>query len=218
MRLIGSLMLHFRCVAPTHPTHPFLVQLLSEVMSVVMATESTAHSYSDPNFLVFPALHMPGNKSLKRMRRDCYPRVLITPRKHCARELEEACVEKKNNNNLPGNSKRLLISLAIRLLSISDKHGAKHVDSDALKSHKISNVSDKQLQTGIQEISFLSLPPLSLIFLFSCSRESDCNKACLCCFLLCSKTTVFQRVCRPGEMMRNNLMGFVQVSVVWYVN
>lgn len=127
MRLIGSLMLHFRCVAPTHPTHPFHVQLLSEVKSVVMVTKSTAHSYSDPNFLVFPALCKPGNESLKRMRSDCYPRVLIAPRKHCARELEDACMEKKapkNNNNLPGNSKGLLISLAIRLLSSSDKHRA----------------------------------------------------------------------------------------------
>lgn len=153
MRLIGSLILHFRCVAPTHPTHPFHVQLLSEVMSVVMVTKSTAHSYSDLNFLVFPALYMPGNKSLKRMRSDCYPRVLITPRKHCARELEEAGTEKnppKNNNNLPGKSKGLLISLAIRLLSSSDKHRAGLSQACwqwCLENLKISNVNDKQLTT-----------------------------------------------------------------------
>lgn len=125
LRIIGRLALHFRCVAPTHPTRPFHVQLLSEAMSVVMVTKSTAHSYSDPNFLIFPALYMPGNKSLKRIRSDCNLRVLITPRNHCARELAEACTKKQNNNNLPGNSKALLISLAVRLLSSSDNNGAR---------------------------------------------------------------------------------------------
>lgn len=130
MRPTGSLMLHFR-FCRSHTSYTSIpCAALSEMMSVVMATKSTAHS--EPSFLVFPVLYMPGNKSLTRMRSDCYPRVLITPRKHCARELEEDCTERrkkknnpKNNNNLLGNSKGLLISLAIKLLSSSDKHRAR---------------------------------------------------------------------------------------------